>query len=244
MTALLSPVVSQYVSSSKCSPKTKATYLLTLVERVKKLDNVVVKSNVLIGEDGEKILIPGPLAIVEPTRSLSSFDSIEDDFDVESQSNTAPITYEAKKLRAPSVASPYNRSRSFSRDSTKFVVRNEFGHARIQQYLLHPYPNRDRTGSGDSSDKESLKSGKKVDEELFETGGHVVLHPNVFQACIDKGWGIRHPLAGHYHPITGTQIPETTLLFRAPICDADLEMIWSIVLSSYKWLTQDEEVSI
>jgi len=232
MTSLVSPVVSQYIPSSKCSPKTKASYLLALVERVKKLDNVVVKSNVLIGENDEMVLIPGPWAIVEPTRSLSSIDSNEDDFDVESKSN--PFMSPDSRKRAPSVASPFNRSRSYSRDSSKFVIRNEFGHARIQHYLLHP--GRERSGSGSSVDSHQ-KSPNKGDDEVFETGGHVVLPPDVFQDCIDKGWGIRHPLAGHYHPITGTQIPETTLLFRAPSCDADLEIVWNIVLSSYAWLT-------
>jgi len=223
---------------SRTPAKSKANLLLILVERVKKLDNVVVKSTSFINDEDELVVVPGPWAIVKPAfspvvatninRNELSFDDL--DFDGEGESSPRPFGRPSplvNRVRSASTTAGVH-SRTVS-TPTKYVIRNEFGHARIQQYMAHP--ERERTYSKDSSEGSE-------EEDLFETGGHVVLHPDVFHICIDKGWGIRHPLAGHYHPITGTQIPETTLLFRAPCTPQDLEVIWDIVVSSYLFVTE------
>ena len=195
----------------------------------------------IVDDDDEMVLIPGPWAIVEPVHSSAhQFDF--DEIDADTMPNTLVNSLSvSRRNREPSIVTR-NRSSSGVTDSSKFIIRNEFGHARIQEYLARP-EKRERSLSKDSTDsKGSPKKHSRMlevsDEDVFETGGHVVLHPDVFQTCIEKGWGIRHPLAGHYHPITGTQIPETTMLFRAPCSDEDLDAVWSIVLSSYTWLTQ------
>ena len=214
------------------------------MERVKKLENVVVKSTSFINDDDELVVIPGPWAIVKPvttptvSRSQTFNDTIEED-DSEPGTPVSPPTsrFRALSTTASAAATRQRTGSSPAGTPSKYVIRNEFGHARIQQYLAHP-EQRERSMSGDSADSHNSRQSPSTAEEIFETGGHVVLHPDVFQTCIEKGWGIRHPLAGHYHPITGTQIPETTMLFRAPCTPQDLEVIWEIVVSSYLWVIQ------
>jgi len=231
----------------RTSSKNKAFLLLTIVERVKKLQNVVVKSTSFINDDDELVVVPGPWAIVKPVSPIPAQRQFDDAVEDEDDSAPGtPITSPPNRFRALSTAaSAAGRHRAASSpvvSPSKYVIRNEFGHARIQQYLAHP-EHRERSMSGDSSDSNGSHHQRQSPtapavEELFETGGHVVLHPDVFQACIEKGWGIRHPLAGHYHPITGTQIPPTTMLFRAPTTQQELEVIWNVVVSSYLWVIE------
>ncbi len=47
---------------------------------------------------------------------------------------------------------------------------------------------------------------------------------------------------GHFHPITGSEIPSTTMLFRAPASEADLESVWEIVVRSYCWVTLTDDL--
>lgn len=214
------------------------------MERVKKLENVVVKSTSFINDDDELVVVPGPWAIVKPVSSPTVSQQVPF-YDVGEESDSSPgspFSPPANRFRALSTTASAAATRTRTGSSpagspSKYVIRNEFGHARIQQYLVHP-EQRERSGSGDSSDSQINRHSPSTAEELFETGGHVVLHPDVFNACLEKGWGIRHPLAGHYHPITGTQIPETTMLFRAPCTQQELETVWEIVVSSYLWVIQ------
>ncbi len=140
------------------------------MDRVKTLDNVVVKSTTFINDEDEMVLIPGPWAILKPasrtsTTSRGSPDLSEDLDEVlgtpdlsdsleSSQEGTvgAPSSM-FNRFRSPSTTAsnqqPFSRSPSNSlrRSSPnaspsnlagKCVVRNEFGHARIQQYIVHP----------------------------------------------------------------------------------------------------------
>jgi hypothetical protein len=108
----------------------------------------------------------------------------------------------------------------------KFVVRNEFGHIRLQHLL---------EGIENSSYGENPNS----QWQQFEVGGHCVLPEKLFQSCIAKGWGQKHVLSGRYHPIAGTVIPETTLLFTAPRNEEELEIVWNILKASYDWALSD-----
>lgn len=117
-----------------------------------------------------------------------------------------------------------------SAPSSRFVVRNEFGHVRIQPLFetLEAMQERGRSpavGPNGAANAESLR-----------VGGHIVLPPADFDACITAGLGEQHPFAGRYHPITGNVIPETTLLFYGPRSEAELEAIWSLVRKSYEWV--------
>jgi hypothetical protein len=108
----------------------------------------------------------------------------------------------------------------------KFVVRNEFGHIRLQHLL---------------EGIENSSYGENPNQQLqqFEVGGHCVLPEKLFQSCIAKGWGQKHMLSGRYHPIAGTVIPETTLLFSAPRNEEELEIVWNILKASYDWALSD-----
>jgi len=156
----------------------------------------------------------------------------------------SPSTTVSNRTSRPSP--PTSRRPTLSSPSSgKYVIRNEFGHARIQQYIVHP----DKVGvhyhdlaavAESSQDTGRMNGHHRLNiprEELFETGGHVVLHPTVFKKCVETGWGMKHPLAGHFHPITGTEIPDTTMLFRAPGSMEELEVVWRIVCHSYRYVT-------
>jgi hypothetical protein len=102
-----------------------------------------------------------------------------------------------------------------SEGSDKFVVGKEFGHIRLQHFL-------------------STHQGKEHGTaELL--GGHCVLPPEAFQRCVTHGWGSPHPFGGRYHPIVGTTIPETTLVFKAPRNAAEAGALFSILHISYLW---------
>lgn len=113
---------------------------------------------------------------------------------------------------------------SDSESKHKFVARDEFGHIRLQNFL-------------------SLHQGK--DHHPCELiGGHCVLPPHAFALAEERGWGSAHPFAGKFHPIVGTVIPETTLVFKAPRDAAEAAVLWELIFVSYLWAAgkiQDEE---
>lgn len=112
-------------------------------------------------------------------------------------------------------SSNLNDSDSDSDNSQKFVARNEFGHIRFQNFLS--------------------QHQNKVHHATELVGGHCVLPPSFFKECIAKGWGSAHPFAGRYHPIVGTVIPETTLVFKAPRDAVEAQVLWEILHASYLW---------
>ncbi len=235
---------------------------------------MVVKSTSFINDDDELVVVPGPWSIVRPliseSRTVSpslgnsvgndvidfrSDDDDEDDDEEEQTPSASNNSTPLRRFRSPSTTvsnQPITRSSSspthvllgrsgHSHTPPKCVIRNEFGHARIQQYIIHP----EKIHAHYHTLLTDENASRNIpEEELFETGGHVVLHPAVFEKCIARGWGMRHPLAGHFHPITGTEIPPTTMLFRAPRTECELEVIWKIVVKSYLWiLSQPVETS-
>jgi len=256
------------------SAAVKGDFLVALVDKVKGLDHVVVKSTSFINDEDELVVVPGPWSIVKPLVSQSrippgnssgteviDFRSDEDEDDEEEDeeeetpagsNNSTPL----RRFRSPSTTvsnQPTSRSSNsspthvllgrsaHSHTPPKCVIRNEFGHARIQQYIIHPEKVHTHYHTLLTAEQSLLTI---PEEELFETGGHVVLHLAVFKKCIARGWGMRHPLAGHFHPITGTEIPPTTMLFRAPRTESELEVIWKIVVKSYLWvLSQPAEAA-
>jgi len=227
---------------------TKMNLLMVLVDRVKTLDGVVVKSTSYINDDDELVVMSGPWSVAKKVPvSMVHDDDTDDEVEVEGvqQQTMSPFRH-----RAPSTTNSHYLEETSTRRRTtgshvvrstaKCVVRNEFGHARIQQYVMqqsraHNHGHGHHHGQGHAN---SHNHGAAEEAgEVFETGGHCVLHSAVFQKCIDQGWGMKHPLAGHFHPIVGTEIPETTMLFRVPRNATELEVIWNIVQKSYLWVT-------
>lgn len=183
------------------------------------LPHVTMKKIPYMNGMGEIISLPGPWAIetdsspVTPAtpatmnrRRLDLADDVDDADDVESVSSADESDHPS---RLPTV--------------DRFVVRNEFGHVRIQPLIdaLEHLQEHGRT-------MRSL--------DVFKVGGHCVLPPDIFQACLEAGKGEKHPFAGRFHPIAGNVIPETTLLFYGPRSEEELEDVWSIVLASYDWV--------
>ena len=184
---------------------------------MKSLDHVSIKTIPYISKSGVIVEIPGPWTlrlsgVSTPDHATEIIDSDEaadepadddddEDEDIEHQEDFQHLLSQV--------------------DREKFVVRNEFGHVRLQPLL---------------EVMESLKYGTVSDHfPPLEIGGHCVLSEPDFQACLQKKWGIPHPLAGRFHPIAGTMIPESTLLFYIPRSEGELEIIWQIVHASYTW---------
>lgn len=132
---------------------------------------------------------------------------------------TSPTLASAASVPAPSSPLP------------RFVIRNEFGHVRIQPMIemLEAMQERGR-------DSNSISTPITTKPEIIRIGGHIVLPPADFAACIAAGLGEQHPFAGRYHPIAGNTIPETTLLFYGPRSEEELEAIWAVVRKSYEWV--------
>lgn len=175
--------------------------LMTLVSRVSQLPQVVVKQVPMMMSSGDMVLIPGPWSLETTSSRRSSLTDAEDEpsFDEEDSS---------KKDR--------------------FVVRNEFGHARLSQLL-------------ELIDAHcEMNDADLLNTRAIEVGGHCVLPPDIFEECVDKGWGSKHPFAGRYHPITGTTVPDTTLLYHSPRDEDELEAIWKVILKSYEWAKSSE----
>lgn len=157
-----------------------------------------MKNISFITNAGDTVLIPGPLSLNYPRVQKS-----EEDAELE-------------------------ESGSLDGGEQKFVVRNEFGHIRMQpllEYLEHF--------------ADDAQTDARLNPKAIEIGGHCVVPDDIFMECIQKGWGQKHPFGGRYHPITGTTIPANTLLFYSPRSKEELEVIWKVVVKSYEWATSD-----
>lgn len=209
-----------------------------------------IKSIPYITNIGEIVSVPGPWSlrppvIVDDAIALdgaedeeSDEEEIEDDDDDlphgMSVGNGNGIGGLASLSRSQSITSANASMASFSND--KFVVRNEFGHARIQPLL-------DLIDSlYDDGIIATIPCPSKLSK--VEIGGHCVLPEAVFLLCIEKGWGQKHPFAGRFHPIAGTMIPEETLLFFSPRDTEELEILWKIVRCSYAWALSHYEDTV
>lgn len=178
--------------------------LMNVVSRVKQLDHVSVKQVPFTTRNGDVVLIPGPWSLEMSTEGSPQHpSSVADDAE-----DGCP------------------RRRSTSPD--RFVVRNEFGHARLQQLLEYIDEYCD-----------DAESDMQINHRAIEVGGHCVLSPDIFEECLDKGWGCKHPFAGRYHPIVGTVVPDTTLLYFTPRDERECETLWKIILKSYEWAKAD-----
>jgi hypothetical protein len=230
-----------------------------LVERIKGLKNVSVKNVPYLSSSGMVVSIPGPFSLVkDPSPSsidsstavttpekndvfdLQGFDSSlprvseaeEDDFDddteedddFEEEEEEVPETEEITDSSSSALARHHS-------DPEKFVVRNEFGHIRIQHLLdileQFSYGN--------------TLANTHFNMDAMEIGGHCVLPKSFYDHSILKGWGKQHVFAGRYHPIVGTMIPETTLMFYAPRNETELEIVWNIIVQSYQWALLSDE---
>lgn len=136
------------------------------------------------------------------------------------------------------------RSSCSASTSDRFVVRNEFGHARIQQFIRQLEMNADMSSSHvthtplvhqHSFIASHSHHPATPPADATAVGGHCTLPMEVFETCLVNGWGWKHPFGGQYHPITGTVIPETTLLYPSPRNEEELEIVWKIVHLSYEW---------
>jgi len=132
--------------------------------------------------------------------------------------NSANSTVDGNLLVASNISTP------------RFVVRNEFGHVRVQPMIemLEALQERGRS--------EAHVAPVVTNPDIIRIGGHIVLPLADFASCIAAGLGEQHPFAGRYHPIAGNTIPETTLLFYGPRSEEELEAIWSLVRKSYEWV--------
>ncbi len=169
---------------------------------MKALDHVSIKQIPFTTRNGDVVLIPGPwsLEVSSRTRDTSFDDDGEDCL-----------------------------SRRDCPSPDRFVVRNEFGHARLQQLLEYI-----------DAYCDDAESDNRINHRAVEVGGHCVLPPDIFEECLDKGWGCKHPFAGRYHPIAGTMVPDTTLLYFTPRDQQELEALWKVILKSYEWAKAGE----
>lgn len=163
-----------------------------------------------------------------------------------SRSNSSVGVHSVRGMRSVSNATTNSAMSSFehplspattatipaSTPTARFVIRNEFGHVRIQPMIemLEALQERGREVSSTSS------STVPTNPDVIRIGGHIVLPPADFASCIAAGLGEQHPFAGRYHPIAGNTIPETTLLFYGPRSEEELEAIWAMVRKSYEWV--------
>jgi len=215
--------------SSRSIMELKLNLLMKLVEKIKGLPNVSVKNVPFLSRSGMIVNVPGPFSLHLPKEdepnapnvppdeedSDDGEDALEDDED-------KPENNEDDDLDFPTTPLPSHLDRE------KFVVRNEFGHVRMQ-HLLEGLEHYSYEHSASTS-----PGHKNSSFGLDDIGGHCVLPKNAFDLCIAKGWGKPHSLSGRYHPIAGTIIPETTLMFYAPRTETELEIVWNIVYQSYE----------
>lgn len=186
---------------------------------MKGLENVSVKNVPYITPNGQIVPVPGPFAIELPNSRTPTIldDDEEPEDEAPDEEDENPENEDDDDANDPVFAGHLNRQ--------KFVVRNEFGHVRIQNLL---------------EGIESTSYGQATDpRHHFDVGGHCVLPKDIFNLCIEKGWGQPHMLSGRFHPIAGTVIPETTLLFYAPRNEDELEIVWKILRASYEWALSD-----
>jgi hypothetical protein len=188
---------------------------MDLVSRVQQLPSVQVLKVPYLTNTGEYCELPGPFSIISEDGQGTEVMGDDTDDVTESESVDDGIT-------------PTSSTRSIHRPD-RFVVRNEFGHVRIQPLLDFI----EKFSHGHEIDSDVLQA------DSFRIGGHCVLPPPVFQSCLEEGVGIKHPLAGRFHPIAGSTIPETTLLFYGPNTPEELERVWGILLHSYHWVSSN-----
>lgn len=211
------------ISSSYRIIKIKYNCFQALVAKVKTLDFVTVKYVPLELEDGETIMVPSGWAIEMGDLSLQNIRSNEEDEESPLATVSEDIDEEVE-IETPSMKKEAVR---IMNGNDHFVVRNEFGHARIQQLV-------ERLQMEEIQDISPVQSNN---DKII--GGHCVLNRPCYQECISKGWGEQHPFAGRYHPIADTMIPETTLMFYCPRNSEELEQVWKIVQASYEWAISD-----
>lgn len=178
------------------------------MSRIKQLENVSVKQIPFTTGNGDVVLIPGPWSL-----EVSTSTTRDASFDAEAEEEEDAPTIPRRDCPSPD----------------RFVVRNEFGHARLQQFLEYI------DAFCDDADSDS-----RINHRVIEVGGHCVLPPDIFEECLDKGWGCKHPFAGRYHPIAGTLVPDTTLLYYTPRDEHELEALWKVLLKSYEWAKASE----
>lgn len=171
------------------------------------LPKVVIKKVPFLTASGDTVLIPGPWAIEQESSQARNHPLVTEEEDIEDADDIESVS-------AGDGESPTDR----------FVVRNEFGHVRIQPLVALL--------------EESTEVGRLVPQTpALRVGGHCVLSPEDFEMCVSGGLGEKHPFAGRYHPIAGNLIPETTLLFYGPSTEEELESVWSLVRKSYEWVS-------
>lgn len=226
---------------------------LELLGRVESLSHVSIAKVPYLTSAGDMISLPGPWSIEVPSiastavsviaspSNLEESDEASDDIESISDCSEIPLTAldssialvrEQRSSSSATTASAVSISESLSPDSSvvsRFVVRNEFGHVRIQPLieLVEMLQERGRTS----------RSEAKIEAQL-RVGGHIVLPPSDFAACIEAGMGEQHPFAGRYHPIAGNVVPETTLLFYGPRTEEELEVVWDLIRKSFDWVYQ------
>lgn len=208
-------------SADDSSVEKKLQLLMTIVQRVGELNNVIVKTIPYRTKSGDVFQVPGAWCI----SGKSSFAKEDDD-----EGDNTPATHSTTEDEEDDTddESDFPLAGRSTSSSDRFVVRNEFGHARIQHFIRFLEMNGDRSLSYGSSEGNGNGNGTEV-------GGHCVLPPAVFDICLARQWGWKHPFGGQYHPITGTIIPANTLLFPAPRNEEEVEIVWKLIQTSYAW---------
>jgi hypothetical protein len=196
------------------------------------------------------VSIPGPFSLVHDNTTAATTPEKNDVFDLQDLGSALSRVNEDEDdcfdddteedddfvEEVPESEEIIDSSSSLTRhhsDPEKFVVRNEFGHIRIQHLL---------------DILEQFSYGNTIANTHFnmdamEIGGHCVLPKSFYDHSISKGWGKQHIFAGRFHPIVGTIIPETTLMFYAPRNETELETVWNIIIQSYQWALLSDEKS-
>jgi len=184
------------------------------------LKNVVVKTIPYRTKSGDVFQIPGAWCISSKPSSNNEDD--EEEVEVEGDGDKTPLstTNHDEEEDDTDNESDFPHTTIGASGSDRFVVRNEFGHARIQHFIRYLEMHTDRSNDG---------------KDTMEVGGHCVLPPVIFDYCLSQHWGWKHPFGGQFHPITGTIIPANTLLFPAPRNEEELEIVWKLVQTSYVW---------
>lgn len=203
--------------------------LMKLVERVKMLDQVSVRNIPYLSKSGVIVEIPGPWSIKlsgtstpnhEPSAQDNQQDDEEEEEDLEEVDDEDDLQEDEEDPEILAALAQLDRK--------KFVVRNEFGHVRIKPLI-------------EALENSPYGSFSELLSSQLEIGGHCVLSKKDFEHCLERRWGQPHPLSGKFHPIAGTTIPETTLLFYAPRTEHELETVWKIVQASYEWALSDQK---
>jgi len=119
----------------------KLSLLLRLVERVKALSNVSIKNVPYLTQSGMVVNVPGPFSLRSPAlgsdQSSAAVPSSEhkgpvDDDGHDDAEDDAP---DEEELGMPEIHEDDLIQPSGQLNREKFVVRNEFGHVRIQHIL-------------------------------------------------------------------------------------------------------------